>query len=213
MDVITVSAANKTLKGREVLRDINLTLARGQVHAFIGRNASGKTMLLRLIAGLILPTSGTVTVFGQPVSEQALFPESMGLMIEKIGLWSNLTGVENLETIAAIKRIAGLKEIRTALIRVGLDPDEKKKYRAYSLGMKQKLVLAQAIMESPDLLILDEPTNGLDESSVACFQTIIREEKARGATCLIATHQLDDIKGLYDHLYKLNDGSCEEMPS
>lgn len=198
----------KTLKGREVLKDIDLNLERGGVYAFFGRNASGKTMLFRAIAGLILPDSGTVTVFGQHISEQRIFPENMGLIIETIGLWPQMTGFENLALIAGIKNIAGREDMRDALQRVGLDPDDKRKYRAYSMGMKQKLALAQAIMEKPELLILDEPTNGLDEEAVKLFRDIVVQEKKRGATCLIATHQLDDIEGLYDGIYHVKDGRC-----
>ena len=205
---IRLENVNKTLKGREVLKDISLTLERGGVYAFFGRNASGKTMLFRAIAGLILPDSGTVTVFGQRISEQRIFPNNMGLIIESIGLWPQMTGFENLALIAGIKNVAGEEEIRRALTRVGLDPEDKRKYRAYSMGMKQKLALAQAIMEEPELLILDEPTNGLDEEAVELFREIVVQEKKRGATCLIATHQLDDIKDLYDEIYHVKDGRC-----
>ena len=118
--------------------------------------------------------------------------------------------METLRLIADIRNVTGTDEIRNALERVALDPDDKRQYKAYSMGMRQKLVLAQAIMEKPDLLILDEPTNGFDEQAVELFQKIIAEEKARGATCLIATHQKDDIKELCDKVYNIKEGCCTE---
>lgn len=211
MDGIILEHVNKKLKGKPVLTDINLRLERGSIYAFIGRNASGKTMLFRAIAGLILPDSGRVEVFGQKISEQRIFPASMGLIIETVGLWKNLTGFENLALLAGIQRVASTEDIRNALRRVGLDPDDTRKYRAFSMGMKQKLALAQAVMEKPELLILDEPTNGMDEEAVSLFQALIAEEKARGATCLIATHQREDIQGLCDRTYAMREGRCVEQ--
>ena len=209
-DVIKVENVSKTLKGKTVLRDVSLTLERGKIYAFCGRNASGKTMLLSTIAGLIVPTRGSVTVFGQRVSEKRIYPENMGLIIGSIGLWPHITGMENLALIAEIKKTADIDDMREAMSRVGLDPDDKRKYKAYSMGMKQKLILAQAIMEKPDLLILDEPTNGLDEDAVVLFREIVAQEKKRGVTILIATHQLDDISGLHDCMYTMRDGLCEK---
>ena len=211
MDYIIVENANKTIKGKKILNDINLKLEKGLVHGFFGRNASGKTMLFRAIAGLITLDSGSVNVFGKRITDDNSFPDSMGIMIENIGLWKNLTGMEALKLIADIKGIAGVNEIKDALTRVGLDPDDKRKYKAYSMGMRQKLVLAQAIMEKPELLILDEPTNGFDEQAVLLFRDIIRQEKERGATCLIATHQKDDVKTLCDKVYNIKDGYCSEV--
>lgn len=211
MENIILKNVNKTIKGRQILNDINLELEKGLIHGFFGRNASGKTMLFRAIAGLITVNSGTVDVFGKRITDDKSFPESMGIMIENIGLWKSLTGFETLRLIADIRGVIGENEIREALTRVGLDPDDKRKYKAYSMGMRQKLVLAQAIMEKPELLILDEPTNGFDEQAVELFQKIILEEKQRGATCLIATHQKEDIKDLCDKVYNIKDGRCTEV--
>ena len=210
MEYIILKNVNKTIKGKKILDNINLELEKGLVHGFFGRNASGKTMLFRAVAGLITVDSGEIDVFGKRITDDNSFPDSMGIMIENIGLWKNLNGVETLKLIADIKGIIGIDEIREALTRVGLDPDDKRKYRAYSMGMRQKLVLAQAIMEKPELLILDEPTNGFDEQAVELFQKIILEEKQRGATCLIATHQKEDIKDLCDKVYNIKDGRCAE---
>lgn len=211
MEYIVLKNVNKTIKGRKILNDINLELEKGLIHGFFGRNASGKTMLFRAVAGLITVDSGTVDVFGKRITDDKSFPDSMGIMIENIGLWKSLTGIEALRLIADIKGVIGENEIREALVRVGLDPDDKRKYKAYSMGMRQKLVLAQAIMEKPELLILDEPTNGFDEEAVELFQKIILEEKQRGATCLIATHQKEDVKDLCDKVYNIKDGCCAEV--
>lgn len=211
MEYIILKNVNKTIKGKRILDDINLELEKGLIHGFFGRNASGKTMLFRAVAGLITVDSGMVDIFGKRITDDKSFPDSMGIMIENIGLWKNLTGVETLRLIADIKGVIGENEIREALERVGLDPDDKRKYKAYSMGMKQKLVLAQAIMEKPELLILDEPTNGFDEQAVELFQKIILEEKQRGATCLIATHQKEDVKDLCDKVYNIKDGCCVEV--
>lgn len=211
MEYIILKNVNKTIKGKRILDDINLELEKGLIHGFFGRNASGKTMLFRAVAGLITVDSGTVDIFGKRITDDKSFPDSMGIMIENIGLWKNLTGVETLRLIADIKGVIGENEIREALERVGLDPDDKRKYKAYSMGMRQKLVLAQAIMEKPELLILDEPTNGFDEQAVELFQKIILEEKQRGATCLIATHQKEDVKDLCDKVYNIKDGCCVEV--
>ena len=211
MDQIILQNVCKELKGHRVLDHINLTLDKGQICGFFGRNASGKTMLLRAVSGLITIDSGRITVFGKPISEDHSFPDSMGIVIENIGLWKHLTGEENLRLIADIRGQIGREEIRLALQRVGLDPDDKRKYRAYSLGMRQKLALAQAIMEQPDLLLLDEPTNGLDDQAVGLFRQIIREEKERGAACLITTHQKEDIIDLCDRVFKISEGTCTEV--
>jgi ABC-2 type transport system ATP-binding protein len=207
-DHIRLEHVSKTLKGRRVLNDIDFTLERGRTYVFFGRNASGKTMLLRAVAGLLCPDAGRVVVFGQRVSEDRIFPANMGIIIETIGLWKHLTGFDNLALIAGIRNVATPEDIRTALVRVGLDPEDKRKYRAFSMGMRQKLALAQAIMEKPELLILDEPTNGLDEESVERFRALLTEERRRGVTCLLATHQMDDVRGLYDGVYRLKDGAC-----
>ncbi len=216
---IILEGVQKTLKRRRVLKDINLQLEQGKVYGFFGRNASGKSMLFRAISGLIVPDAGKVTVFGTCISEKRLFPEDMGLVIENVTFWKSLTGMENLRLVASIRQKATEDDLKEALERVGLDPADKRKYRAYSLGMRQKLALAQAIMEHPKLLILDEPTNGLDEDTIALFQKMIAEEKAKGTTCLIATHQKEDIIALCDECYHIKEGVCtkvekeEEVPS
>ncbi len=208
---IILEGVQKTLKRRPVLKNINLQLERGKVYGFFGRNASGKSMLFRAISGLIVPDEGKVMVFGKCISEKRLFPEDMGLVIENVTFWKALTGMENLRLVASIKQKATEEDLKEALERVGLDPADKRKYKAYSLGMRQKLALAQAIMEHPKLLILDEPTNGLDEDTIVLFQKMIAEEKAKGTTCLIATHQKEDIIALCDECYHIKEGVCAKV--
>lgn len=211
MNKIIVKDIVKTLKGKTVLNHVNLELEKGLVHGFFGRNGSGKTMLLRAVSGLIAPDEGYVEVFGKNLTKERAFPESMGIVIENIGLWKHLTARENLRLIADIRGVIDDKEIDEALEAVGLEPDDKRKYKAFSMGMRQKLALAQAIMEKPELLILDEPTNGLDDDAVESFRAVLQQQKQRGATCLIATHQKEDVKDLCDKVYHVRDGRCAEV--
>lgn len=211
MDKIIVKDVVKTLKGKTVLNHVELELEKGLVHGFFGRNGSGKTMLLRAVSGLIAPDEGYVEVFGRNLTKERAFPESMGIVIENIGLWKHLTARENLRLIADIRGVIGDKEIDEALEAVGLEPDDKRKYKAFSMGMRQKLALAQAIMEKPELLILDEPTNGLDDDAVESFRAVLQQQKQRGATCLVATHQKEDVKDLCDKVYHVRDGHCAEV--
>lgn len=211
MNGIELKDVNKKIRGNSVLLDINLTLEQERIYGFYGRNASGKTMLFRAISGLIKPDSGTIKVFDEEIGKDISFPSNMGLIIENVALWNNLTGYENLKLLAGIRNLIDDKEINNALERVGLEPDDKRRYKSYSLGMKQKLAIAQAVMEKPRLIILDEPTNSLDESSVANFYKLITEERNRGATCLICSHQKDDIKLLSDEVYIMDSGRCYKM--
>lgn len=210
MGTIELKKVNKSIRGKSILIDINLTLESNLIHGFYGRNASGKTMLFRAISGLIIPDEGTITVFDEIIGKDVSFPSSMGLMIENIGLWKNLTGYENLKLLAGIRNKIVNSDIIEALERVGLDPYDKRRYGSYSLGMKQKLVIAQAIMEKPQLIILDEPTNSLDEESIKTFYKLLIEEKDRGATCLICSHQKDDIRLLSDDVYIMESGRCHK---
>ena len=204
---IILENVSKTIKGRKILDNICLVLNAGQIYCFSGRNGSGKTMLLRAISGLI-SVDGKITVFGKEITRDHSFPDDIGLLIEKTEMWPQVTATENLQILAEIRGVIGEIEIREALERVGLDPDDNRKVRTYSLGMKQKLAIAQAIMEKPRLLLLDEPTNGLDDSSVELFRTILKEEKDRGCTVLIATHQTEDIAGICDKMYRVSEGQC-----
>lgn len=210
MSVVEIEHLTKKLKGKVILSDISLSLEEGAAYGFYGHNGSGKSMLFRAISGLIRPTEGTVTVFGRRIGENGSFPESIGLMIESVGFWPYYTGFENLKTLASIKHVSSDAEIRRAIERVGLDPDDRRTYGKYSLGMKQRLGIAQAVMEKPNLLLLDEPTNALDEDGVELARTIVQEEVQRGACVLIASHNREDLSLLCSRFFKMNDGMLTE---
>ena len=210
MSYIEVKQYSKTIIGNIIWDHSKLQLAKGKIYGFVGKNGSGKTMLFRAICGLIKPNEGSISVDGKLLHKDISFPESLGATIEAPGFWDELTGYENLELLSKIKGLIGKKEINRALERVGLKQDDLRIYRKYSLGMKQRLAIAQAIMESPDLLILDEPTNGLDAEGVDQIRQVLLEENQRGATILIASHNKEDISILADKIYRVIDGKLTE---
>ncbi len=200
---------NKLIKKKEILTDINLTFESGKIYGLHGHNGSGKTMLLRAICGLILPTSGSVTVDGKTVGKDIEFPDSVGVIIENMSLIPEYTGFKNLQLLAGIKKKIGDSEIRDTLISVGLDPDDKRKVKEYSLGMKQKLNFAQAIMEKPELLLLDEPTNAMDVQTVGKVRSILAEMKEKGTLIIIASHNKEDLDALCDEFIDICDGKIQ----
>ena len=208
---LTAEHVCKTIRNAPILQDVNLTLEGGTVYGFVGRNGSGKTMLFRALSGLMKLTQGTVSLDGQVLHRDFSVLPSLGIVLEHVGMYPNLTGVENLRYLAGLTRRAGEADIRTAIERVGLDPDDKRTYRKYSLGMKQRLAIAQAIMEKPDVLMLDEPTNGLDDDGVRKIRDLILEEKARGTIVLLASHNQEDIRILSDHLFRIDQGRLEKL--
>lgn len=200
---------NKLIKKKEILTDINLTFESGKIYGLHGHNGSGKTMLLRAICGLILPTSGSVTVDGKTVGKDIEFPDSVGVIIENMSLIPEYTGFKNLQLLAGIKKKIGDSEIRDTLISVGLDPDDKRRVKEYSLGMKQKLNFAQAIMEKPELLLLDEPTNAMDVQTVEKVRSILVEMKEKGTLIIIASHNKEDLDALCDEFIDICDGKIQ----
>lgn len=193
MNTIEIKNLNKKIKGAEVLKDINLHLEGGKVYGLKGKNGSGKTMLMRAVCGLILPTGGSITINGEQLGKQISFPRSVGILIENPSFIPGYTGLKNLSVLAAIQKRVGEDEIRETLEKIGLDPDDKRTYRKYSLGMKQRLGIAAAVMENPDIVILDEPINALDESGAKQVRTILKEQKERGAVCIIACHDSEEL--------------------
>lgn len=210
MNAVEVHQLSKIVGGREILKNINFSLEKGKIYGFFGHNGSGKTMLFRAVCGLIKPTAGTITINGKQLHKDISFPESVGVIIESPGFWPHYTGFENLKLLASIKNIVSDKEIKYAIQRVGLSPEDDRTYKKYSLGMKQRLAIAQAIMEKPELIILDEPTNALDEEAVDLVRSILFEEKSRGATILIASHNKDDIDILSDLRFKVSGGGLTQ---
>ena len=205
-DKIVVSHAVKAIGRRTVLDDVSLELPRGGIYGFAGINGSGKTMLFRAICGLIHLTSGSIDVFGRRIGRDASFPEGIGLILENVGFWEEYTGLDNLRLLAGIRGVIGDDEVRAALERVGLDPGDEREYGAYSLGMKQRLAVAQAVMEAPELLVLDEPTNALDVDGIALVRRIVSEERERGATVLLACHNEPDLEELFERRFLMAEG-------
>lgn len=206
MSNIILKNVNKSIKGMPILQDINLDLEPGKIYGFIGTNGSGKSMLFRAISGLIKIDSGSIEVFGEKIGVDVSFPSSLGILIDEGGFWNDLTAFENLKNLASIKKQVDDNTIRKTLERVSLDPNDKRTYRKFSLGMKQRLAIAQAIMENPKLLILDEPTNALDSNGVELIHNILKEEKSKGTTILIASHNKEDINTLSDKIFELYEG-------
>lgn len=205
MNEIIISGISKTIKGTEILKNIDLKLRGGKIYGLYGSNGSGKTMLLRAVAGLIRIDSGSIIINGKQLHKETDFPESIGVVIENPQFWDGYTGFENLKMLASIKKQINDEAIRATLEKVGLDPGDKKTIKKYSLGMKQKLGIAQAIMESPDIILLDEPTNALDKKSTENIRGIIAEEAARGAIVVIASHVEADLD-ICDIRYEMSDG-------
>ena len=196
-----------------VLKEVNLTLEQGRVYGIVGNNGSGKTVLMKCICGFLIPTTGLIQVFGSSIGQDVDFPESLGVIIETPGFLTNLTGRKNLEILAGMRRKIGPAEILQVLEKVGLDPALKKPVANYSLGMRQRLGIAQAIMEDPKLLILDEPFNGLDKHGVGEIRKLLLELKEEGKTILLASHNEEDIRILCDEVYEMDGGvlrKCED---
>ena len=203
---IKITDVNKTIKKAPILRDINLEFTGGKVYGLRGKNGSGKTMLMRAICGLITPDSGIIDIDGKILGKDISFPESIGVLIENPAFIGNYSGFKNLKVLASIHNRIGDEQIRKALEDIGLDPDDKRTYRKYSLGMKQKLGIAAAVMENPDIIILDEPINALDDVSVEKVHDILEEQKKRGAVIIIACHDKEELDQLSDEIIEISDG-------
>lgn len=197
------------LKNKIILENINLNLNGGKIYAFVGENGAGKTMLFRVLSGLIKQTSGVITLDEKILHKDIDVLPNMGIMIENAGLYPDLTGFENLRLLSKLNGKIGSAEIRNAIEKSGLNPDDKRPFKKYSLGMKQRIVFAQAIMETPDILFLDEPTNALDEEGVNDIRKIILEQKERGALICIASHNKEDIKMMADEVFGIRDGKIK----
>lgn len=204
--MIELNNVSKEIKGRTVLDNISITFEEGHVYGLKGINGSGKTMLMRLISGLIYPTTGSVMIEEKKLGEAISFPQDMGLLIENPTFLNSYTGYKNLELLASLNGKIGEEEIKEALRKVGLEPDDKRKYRKYSLGMKQRLGLAAAVMENPKLLILDEPLNALDTDGIALFDKIMEEEKKKGTLVILSCHDEEKLREYSDTIVTLENG-------
>ena len=206
MNIISVKNLSKDFGQERVIKSVTRDFEKGKIHGIVGNNGSGKTVLMKCICGFLIPTEGTVTVNGRRVGKDVDFPPGLGLIIETPGFLPNMTGVKNLEILASLNKKIGLEEIAAAIRRVGLDPLMKKPVGKYSLGMRQRLGIAQAIMEDPALLILDEPLNGLDKHGVAEMRKLIKGLKEQGKTILLASHNQGDIDELCDTVCEMDAG-------
>lgn len=203
---IKINDVSKVIKGNTVLNHITMEMKSGNIYGLWGINGSGKTMLMRAICGLIKPSSGTIEIDGVVLGKEFSFPENIGVMLENPSFLSGYTGYENLKLLTAIKDVIGPKEIRMALTAVGLDPDDKRKYKKFSLGMKQRLGIACAIMEDPELIILDEPFNALDDAGVSLVKKIIINLKKKGKLIILSCHDKEELETLSDKIFRLRDG-------
>lgn len=193
------------------LRKVNLSVQSSQIVGIIGRNGSGKTVLMKCICGFLPVDNGEISVYGKRVGKDVDFPDNIGVIIETPGFLPNFSGFNNLWQLAKIRGKISKENVRRAIKKVGLNPDDKKHVGKYSLGMRQRLGLAQAIMEDPDLLILDEPMNGLDRESVAEIRAYLMELKKIGKTILLSSHSAEDIDILCDTVYEMNKGNISKI--
>ena len=207
MSEIKIEDLSKSIKDALILDKVSITLTSGKIYGLRGKNGSGKTMLMRAMAGLLIPDSGSVIINGKTLHKDISFPESIGILIENPAFLPQYTGFKNLKLLAGLTGNISDDEIRTALERVGLDPEDKRIYRKYSLGMKQKLGIANAIMGEPDIIILDEPINALDEESVKKIKKVLLEIRDKDKLIIIACHDREELEYLSDIIYEIKDGS------
>lgn len=210
-NIITVEHVTKRFGQATVLNDINVSFEKGKIHGLIGRNGSGKTVLMKCICGFVPVTEGKIIVNGKQIGKDIDVPDNIGAIIETPGFLYNYRGYNNLRFLAGINRKIGKEQIRDAIKMVGLDPDSKKHVGRYSLGMRQRLGLAQALMENPELLLLDEPMNGLDKHGVAEMRELFKKLADEGRTIIMANHSAEDIEVLCDTVCEMDLGVLERI--
>jgi ABC-2 type transport system ATP-binding protein len=209
--MIRVDRISKSFGEEQVLKEVSLQLENGKVYGIIGNNGSGKTVLFKCICGFMKPDQGEITVEGKRIGIDTDFPENIGIIIETPGFLPHITGFRNLQILASLKGIIDKGDIAHVLEKVGLDPRMKKPVSKYSLGMRQRLGIAQAIMEDPQVLILDEPFNGLDKYGARDIRKTIIDLKKSGKTILLASHNQEDIKILCDSVFEMDAGVLKEV--
>jgi ABC-2 type transport system ATP-binding protein len=203
---VSIKDVSKDFKGDVILSNVTHDFEAGKIHGIIGNNGSGKTVLFKCICGFIRPSKGQILVYNEEVGKGRDFPDELGIIIESPGFLLSLSGYKNLEILASLKAKIKAKEIEEAMRRVGLDPAQKKPVGKYSLGMRQRLGIAQAIMEKPKLLILDEPMNGLDKKGVSDMRLLFKGLSGGGTTILMASHNAADIDELCDTVCEMDAG-------
>lgn len=210
MNAVKLLNVGKTINGETILKNVNITIKQGEIVGFEGRNGSGKSVLFKMIAGIMIPTAGKIEVLDEEL-KKGKFPRDIGVSLDNTGFMPSLSAFDNLKTIADIRGIIDSNEIRKYIELVGLNPESKKKIGKFSVGMKQRLAFAQAIMESPKLLLLDEPFSGLDEEGVELVRNLITElNKKDNVTVLITSHIKDDIEVLCSRTFRIASGNVSE---
>lgn len=207
-EAIRVEHVCKQFRSEEVVKDVSVTFQRGHIYGIVGKNGSGKTVLLKMIAGYLHPTEGQISVFGKFIGKDTDFPESMGLIIETPGFLSGYSGFQNLKYLAGIQGKIGKEDIAKAMEQVGLDPQSRKRVGKYSLGMRQRLGIAQAIMENPDILLLDEPMNGLDQKGIEIIRELLCRLKEDGKIIIMTSHYREDME-ICDEVYEMDNGTLQ----
>lgn len=208
---IIIENVNLSIGKAQILKDISMEMEKGLIYGLVGRNGSGKTMLMKCICGFIKPTSGKIAVQGKQVGKEVDFPRNMGIIIENPAFVPNYSGLKNLKMLAGLNRKIKESQIIETLEKVGLDPKLKLHVKKYSLGMRQRLGIAQAIMEDPDILILDEPMNGLDKDGVEDVRKLLLDLKEQGKTIVIASHNALDIEILCDYVWEMEKGIAKQI--
>ena len=211
MEMIRVENVNLKIEKNTILNNVTMQVNKGEIVALIGRNGSGKTMLMKCICGFVKTTSGSIFVNEKKVGKEIDFPEKMGVIIETPGFISQYSGMKNLWLLAKLNSTLTKNEIASTMELVGLNPKLKRHVGKYSLGMRQRLGIAQAIMENPDILILDEPMNGLDYQGVEDVRKLLLNLKEQGKTILIASHNTEDIAVLCDHVWRMKSGEIKKI--
>lgn len=206
IEVIKINNATKIFKDQVVLDNVSLTISKGKIYGIVGRNGSGKTVLFKCICGFLTLTSGEILIKGKRIKKDIDIIKEAGIIIEEPAFLKNLNGLKNLGYLYMLNHKMNKNYLRSLMEKVGLDPSSKKKVGKYSMGMKQRLAIAQTIMDSPDILILDEPMNGLDNSGVQDIRKLLLELKAEGKTILLASHNKEDIEVLCDEVYEMDKG-------
>ena len=211
MAIIEIDNISKEFSGDIVLHSVSISFEKGKIYGIIGRNGSGKTVLLKIRSGFLKPTTGTVTINGIPLGKKNEFPENTGILIEKPGFLPYKSGFQNLKYLSQIQKLINDQEIYKVLEQTGLTSAAKKLVGKYSMGMKQRLGIAQAIMENPEILILDEPMNGLDDQGASQMRKLFLRLRSEGKTILLASHMQEDIHELCDKVYRIDAGTIEEI--
>lgn len=207
---IQAEKLSKSFNNNVILSDISFQWEGGKVYGLIGRNGSGKTLLMRMLCGLTPVSSGTLLVNGVNITQRKIIPPGIGAVIETPSFLPTFNGFRNLCFLAELRGKIGKDEVRQAIKRVGLNPDMRKHVSKYSLGMRQRLGIAQAIMEEPGILILDEPMNGLDADGISMVHDLIRLYREKGRLIILASHMIDDVMATCDKVYAIKDGKLEE---